>query len=248
MLVMAELIEIPVGPQKEYIAGIYAPALESTLADTPKCLAIMLHGFPNVYKQSHDDFYGDLETLFAHAGVHSFRFDFRGCGSSEGLQEDFTLESASEDMAAVLDWAEKQSFKEFIIVAEGLGAITALQNLRNTMKLGFLFWPVVLGKVHLDQYLLSEKHDVLNGQLIAELQTLDLSPILQNLSIPFLVQHPAEDARIGPEHMDYLHETVSSTRRFDITSYQDGAHGLPDERHRKMICFHMGQFLSKYMG
>jgi pimeloyl-ACP methyl ester carboxylesterase len=249
---MADPVEIPVGPERKYISGLHAAPIDKAVAELSKRLVIMMHGFPGAYKQGHNDFFGDLELLFTHAGLHSFRFDFRGCGSSEGLQEEFCLQTADEDVAAVLDWAEKQGFEELILVGEGIGAIPLLKNLTPQVKVGFLFWPVLDGKAFLEHTQIestdkNHSNNSIGQTFINDMKELDLKEILSNLNAPLLVQYPANDEKIGPEHMDVLRNHASSTRRLDLTGYEDGVHGLPDERHRKMISFHLGQFLSKYV-
>lgn len=70
-------------------------------------LVVMLHGFMG--QRSED---GRLFTLasrfFAARGLGSLRFDFRGCGDSEGDHEEVTISRELQDAAAAFSYAGQQ--------------------------------------------------------------------------------------------------------------------------------------------
>lgn len=256
---MSQIIEIPVGEGQERISALYAPSPHPMLQERERTLVVMAHGFPGSHKEAHRDLFGDMELAFGEFGFHTIRFDFRGCGKSEGREEKLTLSSAREDFAAILSWAERKGFEQFIYIGEGLGAAVCLQSLQENVRMLLLFWPVIdlSGHVHRhfqvdDQdnipdstgYITAGDHRI-GLALIREMLETDLKPCLKGLSIPILAQHGAQDNIVPVEHLDILKNAVEA-RRVDITTYQDGNHGLTDARHRKMIFFHIGQFIEKY--
>lgn len=256
---MPHPVEIPVGNAKEFLSGLYEKPQEATTPERDKTLALMVHGFPGMHKYSHQDLFGDLELLFSASGFHSFRFDFRGCGASEGRQENFTLSTAAEDLAAVYDWAEKQGFSSLVLVAEGLGATFSLLTPPANLRLGFFFWPVLDAQSYARRHFsgLSPSTDVkvtahvragdtrVGLPFIEQLSRVDIIPALSQPRLSVLVQYGSEDDTIGLEQIDFLKHNLKA-RRVDVTGYQGGDHGLGDPRHRKMIFYHIGQFLTKF--
>lgn len=57
--------------------------------------------------------------------------------------------------------------------------------------------------------------------------------------------HGAQDKVSPIEQLD-MFRACAGHRRVEITSFQDGTHGLPQENHRKSMFFHIRQFIEKY--
>ncbi|MCB1530725.1 MAG: alpha/beta hydrolase [Rhodospirillales bacterium] len=253
---MRKPIEISTGTEDDHISALLSPPTEIRPDQTDLPLVVMAHHFPGT-KESHDDLFGDLEFLFNTSGLPSLRFDFRGCGQSSGRQEHFTLARAREDFDLVLHWAKKKGYKNIILVGEGLGARLALEKTGDNTMMLLLFWPLIdlpdYAKRHFDtenlfktdgsaDFIMIDRNKI-GMHMIGEM--LDSPPfVFPKLEIPVLIQHGAQDTVVPVEQLDLL--KGMEARRLDITTYQDGGHGLPDPRHRKMIFFHIGQFLEKY--
>ena len=73
---------------------------------------------------------GDKQLAYAGAlekhGTACLRFDFAGCGESDGRIEDVTLSRRLDDLADALQWARGQGFASFSLVGSSLGAAVAL--------------------------------------------------------------------------------------------------------------------------
>ncbi|MCF8495608.1 MAG: alpha/beta hydrolase, partial [Alphaproteobacteria bacterium] len=104
------------------LCGLYNRPVESSAKAGRKAhtLVVMAHGFPGGHKGGQGDLYGEMQFLLAEHGLHSLRFDFRGCGESTGFPERFTLASAQEDLKHVVLWAKGRGYKEIAYVGEGL--------------------------------------------------------------------------------------------------------------------------------
>jgi pimeloyl-ACP methyl ester carboxylesterase len=221
-------------------------------------LVIMVHGFPGS-QIGNLNLFTNIENTLSPMGFHTLRFDFRGCGESDGELEEFTLTSACEDFKSVLGWAKEQGYKRFIYVGEGIGAALSLLNLADEMACMVFLWPMidleymansVFGADQLDEHAIESgymayKNQRISIQLLQELTHTKLLKIMEKNRTPLLVLHGAAD-KISPiEQLDVL-RTHSNARRVEITSFQNGENGLPDPTHRKMALYHLSQFIQKY--
>ena len=81
--------------------------------------AVFVHGFgtgknegENIFVDISNSLQGDFRIV---------RFDFTGCGESEGSQEDVNFEKQAKDLKTVLDWAKKEFKGKIFIIAHSLG-------------------------------------------------------------------------------------------------------------------------------
>lgn len=249
-------IEILDPVAREYLSGLMGVPLERSLEERDRILVIFMHDFPG-HKDDLHGFMSLIANLFGEHGFYTFRFDFRGCGQSEGREEDFTLTRARQDLDLVRDWAQKQGFKKFIYVTDGLAASTAMTSMSADIQAMVMFSPVLDGAAYA-RYLLQGEPDTstsapagyhavkehrIGEQFIFEL--MNAGKPTDTLPMPILVHYGTEDDRMSPAHLDFLKSGLQATR-IDITSYQGGTRGLPDPKHRQMVAIHTGQFLKKY--
>jgi len=244
--------------ESQYIHGLHSKPSEESLENVDQPLVIMIHGFPG-NKDSHDSVFQNLEQIIGEKNYHTLRFDFRGCGESDGREEDFTLESASEDIGSVLDWAKDQDYTRFIFICEGLGAPVTFMNAPEQGICYILLWPM-LDMPHIAKtifkadeiedewkkagYALIDENRV-GIPLIEQLEKADISGPISDLNRPVLVMHGAQDEISPINQLDTLRAHASS-RRIEITSFQDGTHGLTQANHRKTMFYHIMQFIEKY--
>jgi pimeloyl-ACP methyl ester carboxylesterase len=254
----ARKIEIAADQGKVYMTGSYSMPSTLSKATGAQTLAIMVHGFPGS-SEGHDNLYALVSKVLNEYGIHTLSFDFRGCGHSEGEEEDFTLARAAEDLRLVLEWATHQMFEEIILVGEGVGAHLCLHAPLTKVKAMIFFWPVIdLGHYanHLfraDDMLANnpdKKYAEIGGHrisldLLCELTQAGFPP-LPELTIPVLVQYGLDDHEVPPaHHIEKMKEQLHA-RRLDITGYQEGGHGLLEPKHRKTMLFHIQQFIEKF--
>lgn len=250
-------IEIAADGGKAYLSGAYSMPAGFTKYAGAQTLAVMVHGYPGS-KDGHGGLYTEFEKVLNEYGLHTLRFDFRGCGNSEGAPEDFTLAQAHQDIALVLEWATHQMFENVILIGEGLGAHLCLNTQHPMIKMLILLWPVVdaddyAQRVFAADATLEQTRDKAYTEIAGQKVSLALlremtglgTARLPELKIPVLVQYGLRDDIIPARHVEILKENLTA-RRLDITGYQDGVHGLPDPKHRKMIIFHISQFIEKF--
>lgn len=255
---MPESVQIQ-GENNQYIHALHTQPEERSIEAIDKLLFIMVHGFPGS-KTSHDNLFAQVTDCIDQKNYHSLCFDFRGCGESQGRQEDFTLASAAEDLENVLGWAKNKGYSKFVFIAEGLGASIVATNLPAEAICMVMFWPMIdmpnIAKTLFQSeaieeqwlkagYLLQDK-DRIGIEFIQHLQKANISPFLKDLSRPALIMHGAEDEVSPIGQLDLIRKHAGS-RRIEITTFHDGVHGLPNPRQRKMVFYHMMQFIEKYI-
>lgn len=219
----------------------------------------MSHGFPG-NKESHNNIYGTIERALTQRGYHTLRFDYRGCGESDGREENFTLGSACEDFQAVLYWAKAKGYKRFIYMGEGIGASLAIMNIDLDVRGCILFWPVLdLGSHAKAAWKLSapSEEDIKRGfmqhndyriglNLYKELGKIDIIYALKEMFMPTVIFHGTKDSVVPITSLDLARRYIPA-KRIEITAFHDGEHGLDKENHRKTIMFQILQFVEKYI-
>ncbi|MCB9981185.1 MAG: alpha/beta fold hydrolase [Rhodospirillales bacterium] len=254
---MRETIQILVG-QSQYIRASFAKPKEHLMQSVDRLLVIMVHGFPGD-KNACDNVFADLEHVIGEKRYHTLRFDFRGCGASDGLAEDFSLYSASEDFKTVIKWAKDRGYGRFVFICEGLGAAIALMNAPKEARCYVLLWPMVdlpMIAQHVFQadtieedwkkagYIMKDDSRI-SIAFLQQLKKAKMAKILKDLGKPLLIMHGAQDEVSPIEQLD-MFRACAGHRRVEITSFQDGTHGLPQINHRKSMFFHIRQFIEKY--
>lgn len=254
----SEKIQIDAGNDQS-ITAIHSVPKEESIDRLKKTLIIMSHGFPG-HKSYHDDVYGSVEFLLSDRGYHTIRYDYRGCGESDGREENFTIGSACEDFQTILYWAKTKGYKRFLYIGEGLGGALSIMNIDLDVIALVLFWPVL----DLDSYrknALNISHikdeELKNGYVeqnkkrigvsfIKELKKIDITYAIQDVRMPTLIMHGVQDKDIPIEQLDLARSQMNS-KRIEITSFQDGEHGLSGANHRKSMMFQLQQFVEKYI-
>lgn len=223
---------------------------------TGKTLVLMVHDFPG-HKSSYDNFFGDVEEALTQAGHDTLRFDFRGCGESDGQEENFSLVSAGDDFNSVLHWCRREGYSQFIMVGAGVGAAVAALNIDLAVKAFIMLWPVLEPKLYFKSYIAKalmaeggkpyaeiDSHRV-GVEFIKELKDLDLVSNLKEIYCPTLIMQGSEDEIVPAVQLDLARGFIPA-RRIEITVFHDGAHGLPLPSHRKAMLYHIRQFVQKY--
>lgn len=255
---MTKNVQIPAG-EDTYIQAIHSRPTEDSSAEWDSLLVIMLHDFPGS-RNSKGNIFHDLEFLLRDKGYHTLRFDFRGCGESGGREEEFTLAVAGEDFQAALGWARENGYRRFIMIGEGLGAGVLLMNPVPATLCAILLWPMIdfpliartafnTDDVEPDSagasYITLSGHRIGLG-LLHELYYTDIRPYLEKPQCATLVMHGVMDEIAPIDQLELLREDTANFQRLEITTFQDGAHGLLHLNHRKAMYFHIGQFIEKY--
>ncbi len=246
-----DLLKIsPAGEEnpKEINAILGGPVVRKELP-----LVIMLHDIPGNLSGT-GLILEELQEGLSLYGFDTLRFDFCGWGSSAGDTQNFSLASAHEDVGIVRDWARQNGYDRFFLLSEGYGALPALSCLGDCAA-AVMLWPVFRPADTPLKALLPAsgapgpvtwKDHSIDGAYLAELAAFDPAPLLTAVEAPLLIQYGESDTEAPPGQIDEIRLHVKKSPRVEITSYQNGAHGLPLPAHRASVLFHIQQFLKKF--
>lgn len=92
-------------------------------ANNNNTLIITCHGHPS---NSHHRHKLIAEFLKEH-DHNTLRFDFRGCGNSEGLFEECMVSTATNDLKAVIAWAKENNYEEITVMGSSFGGAVAIK-------------------------------------------------------------------------------------------------------------------------
>ena len=254
---MAEKLQIDVGVDQS-ITAIHSVPFQPTSRRMEQTLVLMSHGFPG-NKAYHNDLYGRIETLLNNRGYHTFRFDYRGCGESDGQEKNFTLGSACEDFQSALYWSKSKGYKRFIYIGEGLGSSLSTMNMDLDVIACIMLWPVfdldlyrksAFGITQITEAQMKAGYVEINDRRIgvnflAEMAKIDIRYAIKEIFAPTLILHGADDKAVEVEQLDLARRYIPA-KRVEITTFHDGIHGLPQENHRKNMMFQIQQFIEKY--
>lgn len=242
---MDKKISIARGDSVVIHAVLKSPAQGRSIRSAP--LIVFVHGFPKMADDNHRLFDLAAETL-ADNGFHCLKFDFACCTGKEADAEKFTLDDAQHDFDAVFQWARNNRHTRLAFVTEGLGAALVYKNMPAQTAFNILCWPALDLSHALKRYDTQlQEHgvagSVFGAQFKMELQALDLDAILEQEDLPpTLILHGDKDDLLPPQiHLEYARKHLMA-RRIDITSFDDGTHGLPNPAHQRVCVQHIVGF------
>lgn len=254
---MANAINIPAGT-KLSLNAVHALPKHTGKPEAEHTLFIMSHSFPGE-KSGSKDILCDLQHLLVEKGFHTLRFDYRGCDKAGTNKDIFTIAGACEDFKHVVFWAEKQGYKKFALIGEGLGGAISIMNVDTNVSMLVLLWPVLDMKLY-GETLLSSRQDLtqkdlergyitqdeqkISIELLKELKNNNLEYALKEVVMPTVIIHGAQDKVIPAQQLDLAREHMRA-KRIDITTFHDGEHAMDQLNHRSMIFHHIAEFANK---
>jgi len=246
----------------ESVRAVYQrPDLKKGQAELP--LVVMTHGFPGGHKDGCQNLYGEMEERLGKLGYPTIRFDFRGCGESDGLEEQFTLDNAQTDLNAVLQWGQHDAgHRSFILIGESLGATVAVMGFDpQYVKAVILLWPaLILNKTDFKALFTREKlleadrnnsafvdfnGHRLGGPFINEIYQYDLTRTLERIKVPSLIQHGTADAEVPVEQAYFGRDHLPGL--VDICIFEGGDHGLTAANMRPHVFINIEYFLGRVL-
>ncbi|MBZ9578588.1 alpha/beta hydrolase [Patescibacteria group bacterium] len=156
-----------------------------------------------------------LARVLAKKKIASFRFDFEGCGDSEGKLEIATVENETQDLDLALGYVLKQKNidkKRMGFIAESFGAVVVLKYVvqNNFSAKTLVFWSPAFYQKKLIPFW-HTKNDLKKwkkrGYLIRkdkkfgigylkENEKKDYTPLLSQVQIPILIIHGKKDETV----------------------------------------------------
>jgi pimeloyl-ACP methyl ester carboxylesterase len=216
----ASLIPFYFGPPDKSLFGCYHPPL---VRQIQTCAVVLCYPFGHEYIRSHRA-YQQLAIRLARAGFPVLRFDFFGCGDSEGEAEEGNFDQwLSNIPLAIAEVRERGGLQQICLVGLRLGAtLAALASLEQPDIAGLVLWePILNGKAYLEELTLQHQEAIwrfpvppksyiatntptellgfpLSKEIVADLEKLNLLTIRQKSTKNVLIIEGQEKSTVGP--------------------------------------------------
>ena len=183
-------------------------------------LVILCHGFLS-YKDSLK--YRQLVQAFARQSVATVRFDFRGCGESEGLLSESSISRRWRDLQRVID--ESVNLDDFDgrlgLLGSSLGGYLALLEVsQNSTVRCAAVWSSPSHLLDLAKRLPEVSPVEFSQECYEDLLTVELLPRLKNVQ-RVLIVHGQKDQQVPPEHASSLYEVLAEPKALHILEGAD---------------------------
>lgn len=221
-------------------------------------VVLIFHGLAG-HKTGRYRVYVDLAERLLEKNIAVLRFDFRGCGDSEGAFADTTLKTELSDAKVVLDFLFKQTdidTDRIGFFGRSLGASVAVLLAAESLKAKSLAlwvplfdgsqWEDLWGQVISGKMLDEESQEVrrINGQVVsipfyAEMFDMHIKEALKNLeNVPILLIHGEPDELIGIQHSEsffQLRKESQAETKFIRLPHSDHDFSQTSERLQALI-------------
>jgi fermentation-respiration switch protein FrsA (DUF1100 family) len=194
-------------------------------------LVVLCHGLFS-YKNSSK--YIEIGRVFAEAGIATIRFDFRGCGESEGLAVESTVSGRCRDLRQVI--ARAGGLLRFngslALLGSSLGGYLALlEASRNSLVRCVSVWSTPSHLRDLERRLVAAGsvsplflEDLRGQELLAHIGEVER----------VLILHGQEDELVAPSHAEAIFGVVKDPKSLHIFPHTDHRFSQVESRRRAM--------------
>lgn len=203
---------------------------------------ILVHGFGVDKEES--GMFTDLAQKLSEAGILSYRFDFSGCGESEGDYSETSLSKLKSDLAKILKFVHQQPEVDSTrtgILAQSFGTsvTVALEpNVKTIILMGSIARPYKLMKelfkedFHPDGTSLQKRS---GGNITKvkpifwqDLKQYDLLKCMKKISCPILFIHGEKDDKVPVSEMWAFYRAKKGDKETDVE--KGAGHNLKPKR------------------
>ncbi len=212
----------------------------------PRPCIIACHGFVETKMGDRSRFLVDFAQYTVEHNLSVFRFDFAGCGDSEGKFVDLTIASELEDLQAAIDVVSTKvgiDSQRIGVFGQCLGAVTAIRaGSRDPRVHKVVAWApfanfanALLGLVGEEAFQIlqqgGEAEFIYRGQLfqcgpriLSESSNLDMFEEMDQIHKPLLVIHGTEDSVVSITEVEKLIDFAQGTPGEKKLVVIEGAH------------------------
>lgn len=189
-----------------------AAIFEGKDKDAP--VVVMCHGFGS---SKDSDANKDLSQKILNRGLSVFRFDFTGCGQSQGKLEQLTPLAGLDDLKSAIEVLGR---KQFALYGNSFGGYTALlyagENpvLALGLKAPVSYYPDVSTVENAWQNYGFTKG--IKNNFLAEVKNIDLYQKTRNITAPTLIVHGDRDEIVPLKESRKLIESLKSQKKLVI--------------------------------
>ena len=183
-------------------------------------LIVLCHGF-----LSHKDSskYKLLAQIFARESIATVRFDFRGCGESEGLLSESSISRRWRDLQRVIEQSlDLEGFDGRLgLLGSSLGGYLALLEVSGNSDIRCAaVWSTPSHLLDLAKRLPEVSPVEFSQECYEDLLTVELLPRLKNVQ-RVLIMHGQEDQQVPPDHAAQLYEVLDEPKALHILEGAD---------------------------
>jgi len=192
-------------------------------------LVILCHGFLS-YKDSSK--YRQLAKEFGRESIATVRFDFRGCGESEGLLAESSISRRWRDLQSVIDKSlDLEGFDGRLgLLGSSLGGYLALLETSHNAKVRCAaVWSTPCHLLGLAKRLPEVSPVEFSQECYEDLFSVELLPRLKNVQ-RVLIVHGQEDQQVSAAHSSRLYEVLDEPKALHIIEGADHRFSLPEWR------------------
>jgi fermentation-respiration switch protein FrsA (DUF1100 family) len=192
-------------------------------------LVILCHGFLS-YKDSSK--YRQLAKVFAQESIATVRFDFRGCGESEGSLSESSISRRWRDLQRVIYLSlNLEDFDGRLgLLGSSLGGYLALLEVsRNSKVRCTAVWSTPSHLLDLAKRLPEVSPVEFSQDCYEDLLTVELLPRLKNVQ-RVLIVHGQEDLQVPSQHASSLYEVLDEPKALHILEGADHQFSAPEWR------------------
>ena len=203
---------------------------------------ILVHGF-GVTKEE-GGMFDELAERLSKANFIVYRFDFSGCGESEGDFSETSLTKQKEDLEVILDYVKSQSdvdFSRIGILAQSFGTsvTVALEpDVKTIMLMGSVVHCQEIFKEFFNRNYnptgtstinrSTGRTTTVNPKFWKAFEKYDLCKSIKNINCPILLLHGKEDPKVPLIESETLYEEANEPKEIIILEGAD--HGLQPKR------------------
>lgn len=234
-------------------------------------LVVICHGLGSTKTQRR---FVRLARALEKNGVVSFRFDFEGCGDSEGNFQALTVKGQIADLGLAMNWVLKQKWVDknrIAFVGHSLGtlivALYAAQSKfsaksvprsREFLLRGLVFWAPAFDQKGLfpvwqtpkdlkkwkKQGYLIRKDDKMGINYLKENQDKDYSPLLAKIKAPILIIHGQKDDVVP---VKFSKKLAKEYQNIKLVIYSGADHKFEDYYIQQKLIRETTKWLKKHL-
>lgn len=198
-------------------------------------------------------------------GFAVLRFDFRGCGASDGTFVDMTISSEADDLRAAIDFVKQLGYEKIGIIGGSLGGFVSILANDPRVKSMVLWAPALalkevfiksgkitqqmineaLTKGHTN-YKKSDGREVeLGKELIKEFTTLEIFDTIKKITYPLMIIHGNKDDIVDYRYSEKYIRYASGQKEFKMVPGAD--HGFEIPLHEQQLIEATIEWFNKWL-